>query len=253
MKLAQNALQKDKIPVNQLKPLGQRIEDELNLDIGEVHIDIGKGDRFDYQETREKLDKLDAMLGKSQKSDLPEGLEKVLEQDVDIDEPDNVVSINPGLPNGYVFAHEIGHIVYDRKVDTEFSPLIDLTLSEMVAEATAYHFTEYKPEQEVLERDPFDGFSKAESEELANMDDPYEEVKDNQYGGPIDIPHSVGCRLGAQLVENGGDPIEIIENASDYGEAVEEAVKETLEYAQNAENPDIEELDSTYEEILEGI
>lgn len=253
MKLALNALQKNKIPEDQLEPLGQRIEEELNLDIGEVHIDIGKGDRFDYQETREKLDKLDAMLGKSQKSDLPEGLEKVLEQDVDIDEPDNVVSITPGLPNGYVFAHETGHIVYDQKVNTEFSPLIDITLSEMVAEATAYNFTDHEPEEEVLERDPFSSFSSSDAEKLAEMDDPYEEVKDNQYGGPIDIPHSVGCRLGAQLVENGGDPIEIIENASDYGEAVEEAVKETLEYAQNAENPDIEELNPTYEEILEGI
>jgi hypothetical protein len=171
-------------------------------------------------------------------------------------EADEAIDVQANLPQDFVYAHELGHKYFKEfgRPELGSSPLlVRSALSEMFAEATAYHFTEHEPEDEVLERDPFEEFSSAESEELSKMEDPYEEVKDNQYDGPIDIPHKVGCRLGSQLIENGGKPMDIINNISEYGEAVKEVAKETLEYAQNAENPDIEELDPAYEEILEGM
>lgn len=249
MRLIPNTLQEDKIPVDELQALGDEIEAESGVGFGDVFIEMGRGDRFDYQETQEKLNILDAMLGTSSQPDLPENLEKVLEQDTEETEPDNVVSISSTLPNDYVFAHEVGHINYDEQIDREFDTLINATLSEMVAEATAYHFTDHDPENPVLDRDPVE----SAGPEIQNYDNPeelYQEMTNNQYSGPIDIPHSVGCRLGYQLIKEGGTPQEIIENISEYRERAEKAAKMTIEYLNERDDPKIKELDQAYEEVL---
>jgi hypothetical protein len=170
-------------------------------------------------------------------------------------EADEAIEPQSDLPQNIVYAHELGHKYFGEfaDFDSNTDPLVRNSLSEMFAEATAYHFTDHDPEDAVLERNPFSNFSGFGALKLLRMSEPYEEMKDGQYDGPIDVPHGVECRLGAMFAENDNHPSTILDNIAEYGKAMKDAIKLTLDYAQQTSSPEIEDLDREYQELLEEV
>jgi hypothetical protein len=55
------------------------------------------------------------------------------------------------------------------------------------------------------------------------------------------------------FAENDNHPSTILDNIAEYGKAMKDAIKLTLDYAQQTSSPEIEDLDREYQELLEEV